>query len=72
MSTKKARITIRFEGRLLGAMGVTSCFVERRTVELPSPFTEQDARRAATKALYSAEGDSPAYDSVTVRSVAFN
>lgn len=72
MPTVQARITIHFIGRLSGALGVGCEGCERRTVTLPSPFTESEAKEAARVALYTPEGDSPAYEHVTVRSVAFN
>jgi hypothetical protein len=67
-----ARVTIRFTGKLSGALGIASDFVERRTLVLPSPFTEAQAQEAARVNLYDRQGDSPAYERVTVRSIAFN
>ena len=72
MATSKVRVTITFTGRLSGALGVCSDFSERRIIEVPSPFTVAEANEVARVALYFSEGDSPAYERVTVRNVAFN
>jgi len=67
-----ARVTIRFRGRQVGSPGAICDMEQRRTVTLPSPFTLDQAHEAARKALRYRQGDSPAYERVTVRSVAFN
>lgn len=73
MSTQiQVRVTIRFYGRLAGALGIGSEHVQRRTLTLPSPFTEAEAKEAARVNLYSKQGDSPAYEHVTVKAIAFN
>ncbi len=67
-----ARVTITFIGRLSGALGVCSEFNERRTIYLPSEFTYLEAKEAARQDLYYKQGDSPAYERVLVKNVAFN
>lgn len=67
-----ARVTIRHRSKLAGALGISDEHNDRRTIELPSPFTYAEAKEAARCALYYAQDDSPAYESVQVRSVAFN
>ena len=66
------RVTINFVGRLSGALGICYDCNERRTIQVPSPFTELEAKEAARVNLYEKQGDSPAYESVWVTSVAFN
>jgi hypothetical protein len=73
MSTQtQVRVTVRFYGRLSGALGIGSEHVERRTITVPSPFTEEEAKEAARVNLYDRQGDSLAYEHVTVKSIAFN
>jgi hypothetical protein len=68
-----ARITVRFHGRIQGALGVCYQMERRRTVTLPDVFTEAEAREEARKALYERDAmDTDAYENVRVTSVAFN
>lgn len=69
---KPVRVTVRFCGAISGALGTTYPMERRRTIELPHPFTYLEAMEAAREALYLPEGDDPAYECVTVTSVAFN
>ena len=69
---QNARITIWFYGRLSGALGVCYDITERRTIQLPDEFTEAQAKEAARVNLYEKQGDSPAYERVTVKQIAFN
>ena len=66
------RITIKFFGKVSGALGICYDIIERRTVTVPSPFTEEEVKEEARKNLYYPQGDSPPYDHVTVTSIAFN
>lgn len=69
---KPLRVTIRFRGKISGALGRAYEMESRRAIELPHPFTYEEAKEAARKALYLSEGDDNAYEVVTVTSVAFN
>lgn len=69
---QNARVTIWFYGRISGALGVGYDIMERRTIQLPDEFTEAQAKEAARVNLYEKQGDSPAYERVTVDRIAFN
>jgi hypothetical protein len=68
----KVRVTIDFSGKVAGSLGISSEFQSRRTIEVPSPFTYQEAKDAAHLALYYPDAEDKAYESVTVKNVMFN
>jgi hypothetical protein len=68
----KVRVTIDFSGKVAGSLGVSSNFQSRRTIEVPSPFTYEEAKEAARVSLYYSDGDDKAYQSVTVKNIMFN
>lgn len=65
------RVSIKFFGKIAGALGIISDYNDRRTIQVPSPFTYEEAKEAARVSLYQPE-DGIAYESVTVISLAFN
>ena len=72
MNAPTTRVGIYFTGRVALSLGTTEGFYDRRTVRLPAGFTEEQAKEAARLALYEPDGDSPAYDSITVTRITFN
>jgi hypothetical protein len=67
-----ARVTITFIGKQSGALGIRYEINARRNIKVPSPFTYEEAKEAARVALYEKQDDAYAYESVTVKNVAFN
>lgn len=65
------RVNINFLGRITGALGGYSEYNERRTIQVPSPFTYEEAKEAARVILYQPE-DGIAYEHVSVLHVDFN
>lgn len=66
------RVTIRFVGRMEGAIGTHDDHVVRKTIRLKAPFTYNEAMAEAGRSLYHKGVDHPAYQDIRVRSVAFN
>jgi hypothetical protein len=69
---KTIRVTVKFTGRIQGALGVSYPMERRKTIEVPDQFTYEEAKEAARIALYEKEGDDCAYEHVQILSVAFN
>lgn len=66
------RVTIDFTGKISGALGVAYPITDRRTIEVSNEFTMQEAKEAARVALYERDETGVAYQSVSVKSLAFN
>lgn len=69
---RSIRVTISFVGRVSGALGVSSSYSARRTIEVPDEFTMEEAKEAARVALYYPGDDGVAYERVHVNGLAFN
>lgn len=65
------RVNINFLGRIVGALGGYSEYNERRTIQVPVPFTYDEAKESARVSLYQPE-DGVAYEHISVNHVAFN
>lgn len=66
-ATSIIHLKITFFGKIAGALGVGHQITAERCVEISEPYTAEQLAEAARVALYEKEGDSPAYQSVTIR-----
>ena len=76
---KTIRVTVKFTGRIQGALGVSYPMERRKTIEVPDQFTYAEACEAARVALYKQLDtdkydfvNAEVYENVNVLSVAFN
>lgn len=63
---KKITVTMRFHGRLSGALGLNSWITDKRTIEVADNATNESIHDAARLALYYAQDKSPAYENVAL------